>query len=136
METALMADEERTMSDVMPRCDRLGARGCSIHAHYLNLLCDPETPEALELQADGLVNIRSGMRYALRDRIPDFLGAVSGENKKYQEFYDRTARFYDLADKSYRSLKGKRDFRREPIGRSSPNEAVVHYSYRVKWENA
>ena len=70
-------------------------------AHYLNLLCDPETPEALELQADGLdglVNIRSGMRYALRDRIPDFLGAVSGQNKKYQEFYDRIARFYDMAD--------------------------------------
>ena len=79
-----------------------------------------ETHEALELQADGLVNIRSGMRYTLRDRIPDFLAAVSGRNKKYQEFHDRTARFYDLADKPYRWLKGKRDFRREPIGRSSP----------------
>ena len=60
------------------------------------------------------------MRYTLRGRIPDFLGAVSGQNKKYQEFHDRTARFYDLADKPYRWLKGKRDFRREPIGRSSP----------------
>jgi len=66
----------------------------------LNLLCDPETPDALDLQADGLVNIRSGMRCPLRDRVPDFLGAVSGQNKKNQEFYDRTARFYDLADKS------------------------------------
>jgi hypothetical protein len=81
----------------------------------LNLLCDPETHEALELQADGLVNIPWGMRYALRDRIPDFLGGVSGQNKKYQEFYDRIARFYDLADKPHRWLKGKRDFRREPI---------------------
>jgi uncharacterized protein YbaR (Trm112 family) len=84
-------------------------------AHYLNLLCDPETHEALELRADGLVNIRSGMRYALRDGIPDFLGTVSGQNKKYQEFYDRIVRFYDLADRPYRWLKGKRDFRRELI---------------------
>jgi hypothetical protein len=38
------------------------------------------------------------MRYTLRGRIPDFLAAVSGQNKKYQEFHDRTARFYDLAD--------------------------------------
>jgi len=64
-------------------------------AHYLNLLCDPETPEALELQADGLVNVRSGGRCALRDGIPDFLGTISGQNKKYQQFYDRIARFYD-----------------------------------------
>ncbi len=110
-----MADEERARSDVMLRCDRLGTWGCSIDAHYLNLLRDPETHEALALQADGLVNIRSGMRYALGDRIPDFLGAVFGRNKKYQEFYDRIARFYDLADKPYRWLKGKRDFRREPV---------------------
>ncbi len=83
--------------------------------HYLNLLCDPETPEALELQADGLVNVRSGGRCALRDGIPDFLGTISGQNKKYQQFYDRIARFYDLADKLYRWLEGKRDFRRELI---------------------
>jgi hypothetical protein len=84
-------------------------------AHYLNLLCDPQTPEALELQADGLVNVRSGGRCALRDGIPDFLGTISGQNKKYQQFYDRIARFYDLADKLYRWLEGKRDFRRELI---------------------
>jgi uncharacterized protein YbaR (Trm112 family) len=84
-------------------------------AHYLNLLCDPETHEALEFQGDGLVNVQSGRRYALRDGIPDFLGTVSGQNKKCQEFYDRIARFYDLADKLYRWLEGKRDFRRELI---------------------
>ena len=83
--------------------------------HYLNLLCDPETPEALELQADGLVNVRSGGRSALRDGIPDFLGTITGQNKKYQQFYDRIARLYDLADKLYRWLEGKRDFRRELI---------------------
>lgn len=71
-------------------------------AHYLNLLCDPETHEALKLQPDGLVNVRSGRPCAPRDGMPDFLATISGQNKKYQEFYDRTVRFYDLADRPCR----------------------------------
>jgi hypothetical protein len=39
-------------------------------APYLNLFCDPET-QALELQADGLVNVQSGRQYALRGRNQD-----------------------------------------------------------------
>lgn len=81
-------------------------------ADILRLLCDPETHEELEFQSDALVNPRSGKRYPFRDRIPDFLDAVSGQNKKYQELYDRIAMFYDLSEKIYRWLKRKKDFRR------------------------
>ncbi len=92
--------------------DTLDAGECSVDAHILALLCDPETHEALEFQTDALVNVRSGKRYPLRDGIPDFLGAVSGQNKKYQELYDRIAVFYDLAEKVYLWAKRKQDFRR------------------------
>ena len=81
-------------------------------AHILTLLCDPETHEALEFQSDALVNARSGKRYPIRDGIPDFLHTVSGQNKKYQELYDRIAMFYDLSEKLYRWLKRRQDFRR------------------------
>jgi len=84
-------------------------------AQVLTLLCDPETHEALELQPDALVNVRSGKRYPIRDGIPDFLDSVSGQNKKYQELYDRIAAFYDLSEKLYRWVKGKQDFRRAYI---------------------
>ena len=81
-------------------------------AQVLNVLCDPETHEPLELQPDALVNARSGKRYSIRDGIPDFLDTISGQNKKYQELYDRIAAFYDLSSKLYCWLKGQRDFRR------------------------
>lgn len=78
----------------------------------LALLCDPETHEALEFQADALVNVRSGKRYPLQDGIPAFAGNVSGQNKKYQALYDRIAAFYDSSEKLYSWLKRKQDPRR------------------------
>jgi ubiquinone/menaquinone biosynthesis C-methylase UbiE len=78
----------------------------------LPLLCDPQTHEVLELQNNALVDVRSGRRYPLRDGIPDFLDNVSGQNKKYQELYDRIAAFYDLSEKLYVWLKHQRNFRR------------------------
>ncbi len=78
----------------------------------LALLCDPETHEALEFQADALFNLRSGKRYPVRDGIPDFAGAISGQNRRYQALYDRIARFYDLSEKLYFWLKRRQDSRR------------------------
>jgi ubiquinone/menaquinone biosynthesis C-methylase UbiE len=82
----------------------------------LPLLCDPQTHEALKFESDALVNVRSGRRYPLRDDIPDFLDAVSGPNKKYQELYDRIAVFYDLGEKLYVWLQHKQDFRGAYVG--------------------
>ena len=77
----------------------------------LPLLCDPETHEALELEAQALVNPRSGRRYPVRHGIPVFLETVTGSNKKYQELYDRIAFLYDPGEKLYRWLRPKRNFR-------------------------
>ena len=92
----------------------------------LNLLCDPETHEALEFQQDCLVNTRSGKRFPLHEGIPDFLEMVSGQNKKYQDLYDRIALFYDLSLKLYRWFARKPDFRKEYI-----NELEVPLGARI-----
>lgn len=79
----------------------------------LPLLCDPETHESLQLDADGLLNPKSGRHYPIRDGIPVFFEALSGSNKKYQELYDRIALFYDPAEALYRWLFRKEDLRTE-----------------------
>ena len=61
----------------------------------LSLLCDPETLESLGLQGKALVNAKSGKQYPIREGIPDFLTTVSGQNKRFQELYDRIAFLYD-----------------------------------------
>jgi ubiquinone/menaquinone biosynthesis C-methylase UbiE/uncharacterized protein YbaR (Trm112 family) len=77
----------------------------------LPLLGDPETYDALELNAGALLNPKSGRRYPIRDGIPIFFEALSGPNKKYQELYDRIALFYDPAEALYRWLFRKPDLR-------------------------
>ncbi len=79
----------------------------------LAILCDPETHEDLELRGEALVNPRSGKHYPLRGGVPDFLDSVSGQNKKYQELYDRIAIFYDPMFNLYRWLHPKYDMRKE-----------------------
>lgn len=80
--------------------------------HILTLLCDPETRETLKFQPDALVNLRSGKRYPLRHGVPDFVNTVSGQNKKYQDLYDRIAVIYDLSERLYVWFTRKREFRR------------------------
>jgi ubiquinone/menaquinone biosynthesis C-methylase UbiE len=80
------------------------------------LLCDPITHEPLRLDVepgpDGsthevLVSVRSGQRFLIRDGIPLFLrdSDVTGQNKKYQELYNRMAPLYDLMMRSYAFLR-------------------------------
>jgi ubiquinone/menaquinone biosynthesis C-methylase UbiE/uncharacterized protein YbaR (Trm112 family) len=88
------------------------AKERSMEPDSLALLCDPDSHEALEFQPDALVNTRSGKRYPLRDGIPDFAAVVSGDNKKYEELYDRIAFLYDLSEALYRWLKHRQHFRK------------------------
>jgi ubiquinone/menaquinone biosynthesis C-methylase UbiE len=75
------------------------------------VLRDPNTGERLQLEGEALVNSNSGRRYAIRDGIPIFVETVTGQNKKYQGFYDRLAFLYDPAEKLYRWLR-KESFRK------------------------
>jgi uncharacterized protein YbaR (Trm112 family) len=81
----------------------------------LNLLCDPETHAPLEVSGDSLMNSESGRRYPIRDGIPVFLQEVTGPNRKYQAMYDRLAPGYDIAERLYRWVSRKADYRLEYI---------------------
>jgi len=79
----------------------------------LTFLCDPETHEPLDFMGDALVNASSGKRYPLHDGIPDFLKFATGQNKKYQELYDRIAILYDPMFRLFRWLHPRYDMRKE-----------------------
>lgn len=57
-----------------------------MNEHTLPSLCDPEMHDSLQLDAGALLNPKSGRRYPIRDGVPVFFEALSGSNKKYQEF--------------------------------------------------
>jgi ubiquinone/menaquinone biosynthesis C-methylase UbiE/uncharacterized protein YbaR (Trm112 family) len=81
----------------------------------LEILRDPDTRGELELRDDALVNPKTGAQYVIREEIPVFVGAASGQNRKYQELYDRIAVLYDPALAIARWLKFGRDLRLEYI---------------------
>jgi ubiquinone/menaquinone biosynthesis C-methylase UbiE/uncharacterized protein YbaR (Trm112 family) len=72
-----------------------------MNEQILALLCDPNTREGLRLEGDALVNPNSARRYPIHEGVPIFVEGVSGQNKKYQGFYDRFAFLYDPAEKLY-----------------------------------
>jgi len=82
----------------------------------LNLLCDPDAQLPLELAVDCLINPASGRRYPIRDGIPVFLQEVTGPNRKYQTMYDRLAPGYDIAERLYRWVSRKPDYRLGYLG--------------------
>src|SRR5262249_38658235 len=87
--------------------------GMDVDPRTLSLLGDPETHMPLELACDCLIDPESGRRYPIRDGIPVFLRDVSGPNRKYQIMYDRLAPGYVLAERIYRWVWRKPDFRAE-----------------------
>jgi ubiquinone/menaquinone biosynthesis C-methylase UbiE/uncharacterized protein YbaR (Trm112 family) len=82
-------------------------------SEVLSLLCDPDTRYSFELEGNTLRNTATGRVYPVRDGIPLFVSTVTGSNLKSQTYYDRMAPFYDLQERLYRLVAGKRDVRRE-----------------------
>jgi ubiquinone/menaquinone biosynthesis C-methylase UbiE/uncharacterized protein YbaR (Trm112 family) len=88
-----------------------------MEADVLSMLCDPDTRYPFELDGNNtLRNTATGRVYPIRDGIPLFVSTVTGPNLKYQAMYDRIAPGYDLAERVYRWISRKPDFRREYIG--------------------
>jgi len=79
----------------------------------LDLLGDPETHVRLELAGDCLINPASGRRYPVHDGVPALLQDVSGPNREYQAMYDRLEPGYDIAERLYRWVSRKPDYRLE-----------------------
>ncbi|MCG8348057.1 MAG: hypothetical protein MI924_09800 [Chloroflexales bacterium] len=92
----------------------------------IKLLYSPVTHEPLQIvieqKPDGsihdvFVSIPFGERFMLRDGVPVFLdeSALTGPNQKYERFYNRIARFYDVSMKLFARLEGgsERKFRYE-----------------------
>lgn len=60
-----------------------------------NILCDPKTHQNLTLEKNRFVSDDRKDRYEIIEGIPSFLkpGDVTGQNAKYQKFYDKVGRF-------------------------------------------
>lgn len=86
-----------------------------MEADVLSMLCDPDTRYPFELDGNTLRNTATGRVYPIRDGIPMFVSTVTGLNLKYQAMYDRIAPGYDLAERLYRLVTRKPDFRLECI---------------------
>jgi uncharacterized protein YbaR (Trm112 family) len=66
----------------------------------LALLCDPETHDALELDADVLLNTKSGRRYPIRNRIPIFFASALEDSPA----------FLPDSDLLFRAIEGEANF--------------------------
>ena len=66
-----------------------------LNQDLLKILCDPLTHQPLALQNGKLVTENQDASYPLFKGIPLFLkeGDVTGDNKKYQKFYDKVGVF-------------------------------------------
>jgi ubiquinone/menaquinone biosynthesis C-methylase UbiE len=81
----------------------------------LELLCDPNTRDPLETSDAGLVNVRTGTRFEVREGIPVFAPTPANLNLKYQKMYDRLAPGYDIAERLYHWIFRKPDYRLDYI---------------------
>jgi len=86
-----------------------------MNPNSVSLLCDPDTHARLEAAGDALINPESGARFPIREGIPIFLRDVEGLNRKYQKMCDRLAPGYDIAERLYKWILRKPDFRLEFI---------------------
>jgi ubiquinone/menaquinone biosynthesis C-methylase UbiE len=73
-----------------------------MQSESLDILCDPDTKKPLRQVRkdgkDGLAQEDSGREYPVVDGIPIFFSdqEMTGSNRKYRDFYDKIAFFYDL----------------------------------------
>lgn len=65
-----------------------------LNKEFLDILRDPKSHQKMTPREGSLVTV-DGTSYPIIDGIPSFLkeGDVTGENAKYQEFYDKVGRF-------------------------------------------
>jgi uncharacterized protein YbaR (Trm112 family) len=98
----------------------------------LALLCDPETHDALELDADVLLNTKSGRRYPIRDRIPIFFASaledcIEGEtNFLYRMHADGSDRRKIGSDRIFDFVTLSPDGRWAVVQAPDPNEAHAY----------
>jgi ubiquinone/menaquinone biosynthesis C-methylase UbiE len=82
-----------------------------------NLLRDPITFEDLVIRDKYIVNRYNKNSYKIKDGIIKFIenDQISGNNKKYLEFYDKIAPFYNFANKLYFIFKfgGEKNYRKQ-----------------------
>jgi ubiquinone/menaquinone biosynthesis C-methylase UbiE len=86
-----------------------------MESEALSLLCDPDTRYSFELSENTLRNTATGRVYPIREGIPLFVSSLTGPNLKYQAMYDRLAPGYDLAERLYKWIARKPDFRLDYI---------------------
>lgn len=62
---------------------------------FIDILCDPKSHQGFTQQGDKLVTKDGITSYSITNNIPSFLedGDVTGDNAKYQKFYDKVGRF-------------------------------------------
>jgi len=81
------------------------------------MLRDPHTFENLIIEDNHVVNTANGVTYKIEKEIVRFIedSNIDGNNKKYLEFYNRIAPFYNIANKLYFIFKfgGEANYRRE-----------------------
>ena len=81
------------------------------------MLRDPHTFEDLIIEDNCIVKNSNGITYRIEKEIVRFIedSKIEGNNKKYLEFYDRIAPFYNIANKLYFIFKfgGEANYRKE-----------------------
>lgn len=81
------------------------------------MLRDPNTFEDFIMEDNYIVNTSNGVTYKMEKEIIRFIedSKIDGNNKKYLEFYDRIAPFYNIANKLYFIFKfgGEANYRKE-----------------------
>lgn len=98
------------------------------------MLRDPYSFEDLIMEDNCIVNASNGVAYKIEKEIIRFIkdSKIDGNNKKYLNFYDRIAPFYNIANKLYFILKfgGESNYRKEFLSELEirDNDKVIEIS--------
>lgn len=98
------------------------------------MLRDPHTFENLITKDNCIINTSNGVIYNIEKGIVRFIedSKIDGNNKKYLEFYDKIAPFYNIANKLYFIFKfgGEANYRKEFLSELEikTNDKVIEIS--------